>query len=59
LIELPVSVVKPLGQRVCFFGGGYLRLFPASVIRAMAERVHGQGLPVIFYLHPDFPALRI
>jgi polysaccharide deacetylase family protein (PEP-CTERM system associated) len=52
LLELPVSVAEVLGQRVCFFGGGYLRLFPISAIRAMAERVHAQGLPVIFYLHP-------
>lgn len=52
LLELPVSVVEVLGQRICLFGGGYLRLFPTSAIRAMAERVHAQGLPVIFYLHP-------
>lgn len=52
LIELPVSVVEVLGQRVCFFGGGYLRLFPSGLIHAMAKRVHAQGLPVVFYLHP-------
>jgi len=52
LLELPASVATVLGRRVCFFGGGYLRLFPASVIRMMARRVHAEGLPVIFYLHP-------
>lgn len=52
LVELPVSVVEILGQRVCFFGGGYLRLFPSAVIHAMVRRVHAQGRPVIVYLHP-------
>ena len=37
---------------MCFFGGGYLRLFPYSVIRAMGRRVLGEGRPVIFYVHP-------
>jgi polysaccharide deacetylase family protein (PEP-CTERM system associated) len=52
LLEFPVSVTPVLGRHVCFFGGGYLRLFPTAIIRAMAERVHANGLPVIFYLHP-------
>jgi Domain of unknown function (DUF3473) len=52
LIEVPVSVVTVLGQRVCFFGGGYLRLFPLWLIRTMAQRVSAEGLPVMFYVHP-------
>jgi polysaccharide deacetylase family protein (PEP-CTERM system associated) len=52
LIELPVSVATVLGRRVCFFGGGYMRLFPLRIIRMMAKRVHATGRPVIFYLHP-------
>lgn len=52
LIEVPASVAPVLGQRICFFGGGYLRLFPTRLIRTMAERVFGEGLPVMFYVHP-------
>ena len=52
LIEFPVTVTPVLGRRLCFFGGGYLRLFPGLVIRRMARRVLGEGRPVIFYIHP-------
>jgi polysaccharide deacetylase family protein (PEP-CTERM system associated) len=52
LLEFPISVVRVLGKPVCFFGGGYLRLFPYPVIRNMATRVLGEGRPVVFYLHP-------
>ncbi len=37
---------------MCFFGGGYLRLFPYSVIRHMGKRVIEDGRPLIFYIHP-------
>jgi hypothetical protein len=37
---------------MCFFGGGYLRLFPWPVIRRMARRVLSEGRPVVFYVHP-------
>jgi hypothetical protein len=37
---------------MCFFGGGYLRLFPLSVIRVMARRVLDEQRPVFFYVHP-------
>lgn len=52
LIEFPISVENVLGKRLCFFGGGYLRLFPYAVIRRMARKVMAQGRPVIFYVHP-------
>jgi polysaccharide deacetylase family protein (PEP-CTERM system associated) len=52
LIEIPASVAPVLGQRICFFGGGYLRLFPTWLIRTMAERVFAEGMPVMFYVHP-------
>jgi polysaccharide deacetylase family protein (PEP-CTERM system associated) len=51
-MEFPVSVERVAGFPVCFFGGGYLRLFPFSVIRQMTRRVLRQGRPVIFYVHP-------
>ena len=52
LIEFPVSVTELLGQPLCFFGGGYLRLFPSSWILRAARTVIQEGRPVIFYVHP-------
>ncbi|MCI0421804.1 MAG: polysaccharide deacetylase family protein, partial [Acidobacteria bacterium] len=52
LTEFPMTVTRVLGRPLCFFGGGYLRLFPYSVIRHMTERVTSEGRPVIFYIHP-------
>ena len=50
--EFPITAVRVFGKPVCFFGGGYLRLFPYSVIRAMGHLALGEGRPVIFYVHP-------
>jgi hypothetical protein len=52
LLEFPMTVAKVLGKRVCFFGGGYFRLFPYWLIRRKAREVNGAGRPVIYYLHP-------
>jgi polysaccharide deacetylase family protein (PEP-CTERM system associated) len=52
LVEFPVTVADVLGKRLCFFGGGYLRLFPYALIKQMSKRVLAEGRPVIFYVHP-------
>jgi polysaccharide deacetylase family protein (PEP-CTERM system associated) len=52
LVEFPVTVADVLGKRMCFFGGGYLRLFPYPLVRRMSRVVLGEGRPVIFYVHP-------
>lgn len=52
MLEFPVSVAPMLGVRLCFFGGGYLRLFPLALITRMADRVLASGRPLVFYLHP-------
>ncbi len=52
LMEFPASVEHVAGKPMCFFGGGYLRLFPYSVIKAMTRRVLDQRRPAIFYVHP-------
>nr|MDQ3554853.1 DUF3473 domain-containing protein [Chloroflexota bacterium] len=52
LLEFPISVARFLGRRVCFFGGGYLRLFPYPLIERMARAVNQDGRPVIYYVHP-------
>jgi len=52
LVEFPITLAECMGRRMCFFGGGYLRLFPYSLIRKMACQVTTSGRPVIFYVHP-------
>lgn len=52
IIEFPMSVARLFGKEVCFFGGGYLRLFPYAMIKTMADQVNREGRPVIYYIHP-------
>src|SRR5207253_1144405 len=52
LIEFPLSVIGVAGLPMCFFGGGYLRLFPAALIVHQAKAVQKEQRPVIFYVHP-------
>ncbi|MBI4847194.1 MAG: polysaccharide deacetylase family protein [Nitrospirae bacterium] len=52
IIEFPITLAKFLSRRICFFGGGYLRLFPYPLIKSMGRRVLSEGRPVIFYVHP-------
>lgn len=52
LLEVPITVIGVMGKPTCFFGGGYLRLFPYWLIRSMAHRVLREGRPVVFYVHP-------
>jgi polysaccharide deacetylase family protein (PEP-CTERM system associated) len=51
-VEFPVTVQKIAGRPICFFGGGYLRIFPYFLVRNMTQQVLDQGRPVIFYVHP-------
>lgn len=50
--EVPITVADVLGRSLCFFGGGYLRLFPYALVRRMAHRVMLEKRPVVFYIHP-------
>jgi polysaccharide deacetylase family protein (PEP-CTERM system associated) len=50
--EFPISIARVLGKPMCFFGGGYLRLFPYLLTRTMGERVLQERRPIIFYIHP-------
>jgi hypothetical protein len=52
LTEFPISVSGILGKPLCFFGGGYLRLFPSWLIDRAARQVLSEGRPVVFYIHP-------
>ena len=52
IAEFPITVVRTLGTPMCFFGGGYLRLFPYRLMRTMGRRVLNEGRPIVFYIHP-------
>jgi polysaccharide deacetylase family protein (PEP-CTERM system associated) len=52
IIEFPISVAKQFGKPICFFGGGYLRLFPYFLIKRKAQQVLKENRPVVFYIHP-------
>ena len=52
IIEFPITAIELFGKPFCFFGGGYLRLTPYFLIKAMSLRVLKENRPVVFYIHP-------
>jgi polysaccharide deacetylase family protein (PEP-CTERM system associated) len=52
LLEFPITVENVFGKPLCFFGGGYLRIFPYPIIKKMAKKVLQNERPVVFYIHP-------
>lgn len=52
LTELPMGVAELLGRRIPCSGGGYFRLYPYALTRALMRRCNRQGRPVMFYIHP-------
>lgn len=48
----PVSVMEVAGKTIPFSGGGYLRLFPKSLMRRGFTQNHSAGRPVMTYIHP-------
>ena len=52
IVEFPITVKEVFGRGSCFFGGGYLRLFPYFIVKRMARAVQQEGRPVVFYIHP-------
>jgi len=52
ILELPITVAEFGGMPLCFFGGGYLRLFPYWLIHKKAQEVLAEDRPVVFYIHP-------
>ena len=56
LSELPMSIARfglgPLSKRLCYCGGGYLRLLPLGMIRRGVEQEARAGRPTVVYLHP-------
>jgi polysaccharide deacetylase family protein (PEP-CTERM system associated) len=53
LLEIPVTTVEFLGQRLPCGGGGYFRLLPYGLFRRALERVNRHdGQSAVFYCHP-------
>jgi polysaccharide deacetylase family protein (PEP-CTERM system associated) len=53
LLEVPVTTVEVLGQRLPCGGGGYFRLLPYWLFRSALRRVNrSDGQPAVFYCHP-------
>jgi polysaccharide deactylase family protein, PEP-CTERM locus subfamily len=52
LWEVPPSTVKYMGVRLPVAGGGYFRLYPYVVLRALLKKLEGKGSPLVMYMHP-------
>lgn len=64
LWEIPQSMIKILGKRVSFFGGGYLRIAPGFLITRGIRTLKKHGRQPVFYVHPreidpDHPRLEM
>ncbi|GAB4385099.1 MAG: DUF3473 domain-containing protein [Phycisphaerales bacterium] len=66
--ELPMSIapvgIGPLKKRMCYSGGGYLRLLPYHLIEQGLRAEQAAGRPTVVYLHPrdfapDCPKVRM
>lgn len=53
LTEFPLTTAKLFGYQMPAAGGGYFRLYPYALSRALFKRATKDGsAPAIFYLHP-------
>lgn len=53
LLEVPITTVEYLGQRLPAGGGGYFRLLPYALFRAAVRRVNANDRQAaVFYCHP-------
>jgi polysaccharide deacetylase family protein (PEP-CTERM system associated) len=53
LLEVPLTTVEVMGNRLPCGGGGYFRIFPYALFKMGLRRVNEvDGLPGIFYFHP-------
>lgn len=52
LWEVPPSTVKYLGVRLPVAGGGYFRLYPYTILRALLRKLEGEGSSLVMYMHP-------
>jgi polysaccharide deacetylase family protein (PEP-CTERM system associated) len=53
VLEIPVTTARVLTANLPAGGGGYFRLLPYAVSRALIRRVNeGEGQSAVFYFHP-------
>ncbi len=52
IAELPVSTLRVLGRNLPAGGGGYFRLYPLALTRAVVRAHERAGRPAALYLHP-------
>lgn len=52
VVCFPVSVMDVAGRAIPFSGGGYLRLFPLSLMKSGFAQNHAAGRPGMAYIHP-------
>jgi polysaccharide deacetylase family protein (PEP-CTERM system associated) len=52
LVEVPFSTVGVGRRRLVYAGGGYLRLFPYGLVRAVIRMDNRRGRPACLYVHP-------
>ena len=50
ILEIPASTTRAFGRNFPAAGGGYFRLLPYAVSRALMRRIAGS--PAVFYFHP-------
>jgi len=52
LLELPMTILRRLGQNLPAAGGAYFRMLPYGLVRRALTEVADRGVPGMFYLHP-------
>jgi polysaccharide deacetylase family protein (PEP-CTERM system associated) len=52
LVECPLSVFQAVGMRLPALGGGYFRLYPLMLTRAILLSIERRGHPAVCYIHP-------
>lgn len=52
LIEFPVTTYPLAGRNLPAGGGGYFRLYPLALTRAVIRKMESIGRPAAFYFHP-------
>lgn len=52
ILEIPITPISCLNQKIYLLGGGYLRLFPYYLISLSLKKLNRQAKKGLVYLHP-------
>ena len=52
IVEFPLSAVRMFGTNFAICGGGYLRLYPLSLVKWGVNRLNREGYQAMVYFHP-------